>query len=88
HNDPGPFRFLPLQGRQFSLPLDDVWCGVWIAQHGRKLPLFYVGEKIVEEGERVVEEAMASPKQTAIGKDSSNPFMAGSLPKTTLCVNL
>ncbi|GKA46867.1 retrovirus-related pol polyprotein from transposon TNT 1-94 [Tanacetum coccineum] len=28
---------------------------------------------------------MASPKQTAIGKDSSNPFMAGSLPKTTLC---
>ncbi|GJS97033.1 hypothetical protein Tco_0804001, partial [Tanacetum coccineum] len=29
--------------------------------------------------------AMASPKQTAIGKDSSNPFMAGSLPKTTLC---
>ncbi|GJU39081.1 putative ribonuclease H-like domain-containing protein [Tanacetum coccineum] len=32
--------------------------------------------------------AMASPKQTAIGKDFSNPFMAGSLPKTTLCVNL
>ncbi|GKB16184.1 hypothetical protein Tco_0850107 [Tanacetum coccineum] len=32
--------------------------------------------------------AMASPKQTAIGKDSSNPFMTGSLPKTTLCVNL
>ncbi|GJU85399.1 hypothetical protein Tco_1292945 [Tanacetum coccineum] len=32
--------------------------------------------------------AMASPKQTAIGKDLSNPFMAGSLPKTTLCVNL
>ncbi|GJU14488.1 putative ribonuclease H-like domain-containing protein [Tanacetum coccineum] len=30
--------------------------------------------------------AMASPKQTAIGKDSSNPFMVGSLPKTTLCV--
>ncbi|GJS10736.1 putative ribonuclease H-like domain-containing protein [Tanacetum coccineum] len=29
--------------------------------------------------------AMASPKQTAIGKDFSNPFMAGSLPKTTLC---
>ncbi|GKE26058.1 hypothetical protein Tco_1441442, partial [Tanacetum coccineum] len=28
---------------------------------------------------------MASPKQTAIGKDSSNPFMAGSLPKTILC---
>ncbi|GJW87957.1 putative ribonuclease H-like domain-containing protein, partial [Tanacetum coccineum] len=32
--------------------------------------------------------AMASPKQTAIGKDSSNPFMAGSLPKTTLCHNM
>ncbi|GKB96084.1 hypothetical protein Tco_0982221 [Tanacetum coccineum] len=32
--------------------------------------------------------ALASPKQTAIGKDSSNSFMAGSLPKTTLCVNL
>ncbi|GKF94294.1 hypothetical protein Tco_0283994, partial [Tanacetum coccineum] len=29
-------------------------------------------------------EAIASPKQTAIGKDLSNPFMAGSLPKTTL----
>ncbi|GJT48139.1 hypothetical protein Tco_0974296 [Tanacetum coccineum] len=37
-------------------------------------------------GERIT--AMASPKQTAIGKDSSNPFMAGSLPKTTICVNL
>ncbi|GKE08085.1 hypothetical protein Tco_1411636, partial [Tanacetum coccineum] len=36
----------------------------------------------------VSNEAMASPKQTAIGKDSSNPFMAGSLPKTTRCVNL
>ncbi|GKF36176.1 hypothetical protein Tco_0112934, partial [Tanacetum coccineum] len=32
--------------------------------------------------------AMASPKQTAISKDSSNPFMAGSLPKTTFYVNL
>ncbi|GKF97613.1 hypothetical protein Tco_0293434, partial [Tanacetum coccineum] len=32
-------------------------------------------------------EAMASPKQTTIGKDSSNPFMAGSLPKTILSVN-
>ncbi|GKA98916.1 uncharacterized mitochondrial protein-like protein, partial [Tanacetum coccineum] len=31
--------------------------------------------------------ALASLKQTAIGKDASNPFMAGSLPKTTLCVN-
>ncbi|GKD26173.1 putative ribonuclease H-like domain-containing protein [Tanacetum coccineum] len=35
-----------------------------------------------------VSNAMASPKQIAIGKDSSNPFMAGSLPKTTLCVSL
>nr|GFD41056.1 hypothetical protein [Tanacetum cinerariifolium] len=25
---------------------------------------------------------LASPKQTALGKDNSNPFMAGSLPKT------
>ncbi|GJX33185.1 putative ribonuclease H-like domain-containing protein [Tanacetum coccineum] len=33
-------------------------------------------------------EALASPKQTAIGKDYSNPLMAGSLPKTILCVNL
>ncbi|GJX01855.1 hypothetical protein Tco_0185768 [Tanacetum coccineum] len=32
--------------------------------------------------------ALASPEQTATGKDFSNPFMAGSLPKTTLCVNL
>ncbi|GJW77163.1 hypothetical protein Tco_0138845 [Tanacetum coccineum] len=32
--------------------------------------------------------ALASPKQTAIGKDYSNPLMAGSLPKTILCVNL
>ncbi|GJR63721.1 hypothetical protein Tco_1505883, partial [Tanacetum coccineum] len=32
--------------------------------------------------------ALASPKQTAIGKDSSNPLMAGSLPKTILCVNI
>ncbi|GKF03727.1 hypothetical protein Tco_0030650 [Tanacetum coccineum] len=31
--------------------------------------------------------ALASPKQMAIGKDSSNPLMAGSLPKTILCVN-
>ncbi|GJW93346.1 putative ribonuclease H-like domain-containing protein [Tanacetum coccineum] len=31
---------------------------------------------------------LASPKQTAIGKDYSNPLMAGSLPKTILCVNL
>ncbi|GJS61810.1 hypothetical protein Tco_0656594 [Tanacetum coccineum] len=31
--------------------------------------------------------ALASPKQTAIGKDYSNPLMAGSLPKTILCVN-
>ncbi|GJZ26994.1 putative ribonuclease H-like domain-containing protein, partial [Tanacetum coccineum] len=29
---------------------------------------------------------LASPKQTAIGKDYSNPLMAGSLPKTILCV--
>ncbi|GJU72003.1 hypothetical protein Tco_1263408 [Tanacetum coccineum] len=28
-------------------------------------------------------EALAIPKQTAIGKEISNPFMAGSLPKTT-----
>ncbi|GJR50062.1 putative ribonuclease H-like domain-containing protein [Tanacetum coccineum] len=28
---------------------------------------------------------MASPKQMAIAKDLLNPFMAGSLPKTTLC---
>ncbi|GJR97925.1 hypothetical protein Tco_0270099 [Tanacetum coccineum] len=33
-------------------------------------------------------EALASPKQTTIGKDYSNPLMAGSLPKTILCVNL
>ncbi|GJS26835.1 hypothetical protein Tco_0487455 [Tanacetum coccineum] len=32
--------------------------------------------------------ALASPKQMAIGKDYSNPLMAGSLPKTILCVNL
>ncbi|GJU20202.1 hypothetical protein Tco_1153544 [Tanacetum coccineum] len=32
--------------------------------------------------------ALASPKQTALGKDSSNPLLAGSLPKTTLCVSL
>ncbi|GKC09577.1 hypothetical protein Tco_1001187, partial [Tanacetum coccineum] len=31
--------------------------------------------------------ALASPKQTAIGKDYSNPLMAGSLPKTILCMN-
>ncbi|GJZ03157.1 hypothetical protein Tco_0521118 [Tanacetum coccineum] len=31
--------------------------------------------------------ALTSPKQMAIGKDSSNPLMAGSLPKTILCVN-
>ncbi|GJX27875.1 putative ribonuclease H-like domain-containing protein [Tanacetum coccineum] len=31
---------------------------------------------------------LASPKQTAIGKDYLNPLMAGSLPKTILCVNL
>nr|GEV66210.1 ribonuclease H-like domain-containing protein [Tanacetum cinerariifolium] len=30
---------------------------------------------------------LASPKQTALGKDISNPFMAGSLPKTK-CYNL
>ncbi|GKC87086.1 hypothetical protein Tco_1147735, partial [Tanacetum coccineum] len=29
---------------------------------------------------------LASPKQTVIGKDLSNPLMAGSLPKTILCV--
>ncbi|GKF30650.1 hypothetical protein Tco_0100448, partial [Tanacetum coccineum] len=33
-------------------------------------------------------EALASPEQTATGKDFSNPFMAGSLPTTTLCVIL
>ncbi|GJU38671.1 putative ribonuclease H-like domain-containing protein [Tanacetum coccineum] len=32
--------------------------------------------------------ALASPKQTAIGKDYSNLLMAGSLPKTILCVKL
>ncbi|GJR80215.1 hypothetical protein Tco_0151000 [Tanacetum coccineum] len=32
--------------------------------------------------------ALASPKQTALGKDSSNPLLAGSLPKTTLCAAL
>nr|GEW53254.1 ribonuclease H-like domain, reverse transcriptase, RNA-dependent DNA polymerase [Tanacetum cinerariifolium] len=30
---------------------------------------------------------LASPKQTALGKDKSNPFMAGSLPKT-ICYKL
>nr|GEV61437.1 retrovirus-related Pol polyprotein from transposon TNT 1-94 [Tanacetum cinerariifolium] len=31
---------------------------------------------------------LASPKQTALGKDLSNPLMAGSLPKTTLPAKL
>ncbi|GKD28768.1 putative ribonuclease H-like domain-containing protein [Tanacetum coccineum] len=33
-------------------------------------------------------EALASPEQTTIGKDYSNSLMAGSLPKTILCMNL
>ncbi|GJS91588.1 hypothetical protein Tco_0774224 [Tanacetum coccineum] len=39
-------------------------------------------------GGRSTVKALASPQQTAIGKDYSNPLMAGSLPKTILCVNL
>nr|GEV62676.1 ribonuclease H-like domain-containing protein [Tanacetum cinerariifolium] len=31
---------------------------------------------------RIFSKELASPKQTALGKDKSNPFMAGSLPKT------
>ncbi|GJR39162.1 hypothetical protein Tco_1214846 [Tanacetum coccineum] len=48
-------------------------------------PVFY-NEALASPKQTAI--AMASPKQTAIGKDLSNPFMAGSLPKTTLCVIL
>ncbi|GKF38254.1 hypothetical protein Tco_0118315 [Tanacetum coccineum] len=51
---------------------------IWLSMHH----VLAIKHWLVQSKWLLVKTTLASPKQTAIGKDFPNPFMAGSLPKT------
>ncbi|GJU89276.1 hypothetical protein Tco_1301699 [Tanacetum coccineum] len=51
---------------------------------GNQLPLVFLGEDLTcPKLKRYLNKELSIPEQTATGKGTSNPLMAGSLPKTT-----